>query len=784
MKCLLRIFSRPFRWLKTIVDQATGLARVPAETQIQIELLQIDVRTRLGAMMSVVGELVLIALSYSLVNDNYHDAYYILFFIITFCYLSILLSSRIWISHKRRELVFRKFQKSYVIIQIILGGAWGGLIMTSLSFASSEQRGQILAILIGLVSTAVFSGPAIYSISFWTPLVILSFLAFCLGRHINLSTIVGLLSYFVLTFFAIFSLNRKLVDREIGLVELKAYKENSEILLREFDESGGDWLWQIDKNLHIIHPTPRFCIVAERPIHEMSKLFIEILECHSDSTDCIMKSEATHELKECFFDRKPFRDLTVPVFINDKKRWWDLSGRPIFNDAEGFLGFRGVARDVTEIQEIREKVNHVVMHDLVTSLQNRRSFTISIEDAFNERHDHNYYLLCLDLDYFKSINDRYGHLFGDKILSAVGQRLDGCIRHPSRAFRIGGDEFAVILLVESQMDVGVISERIIKILSAPYSIEKVCVSIGASIGIAPFLSGSISAEDIYHKADLALYRAKSEGRCIFRFYNSENETKFEETQLIEADLKLTTNNEQLYIVFQPIVHLSTGRHVGAEALLRWDHPSRGEIEPVVFIPMLERSGMISAIGLRTIGDIFKVASMIRNDSSIAINLSPLQLADGELPNKIENLMLENNIDSRRIHFEITESVLLEHPQRLAVLHRIRTLGFKISLDDFGTGFSSMRLLNEFPFDKIKIDGSFTRGDPNDRRLSSILETMIQLGRKLDITIVGEGIENQEQAIRLMNMGCTEGQGFFFHKPMSKENYLEFSCKSFAKNLFA
>lgn len=759
---------------KGFVDRATGLSTVPGDVQLQIEVLQMDTRARLGPPMAIVGEIVLLAMAWGFEKDSDSALFYGFVALVSLSYASLIIASFYWKNSNKKLRIFDRYQRIYCFLQFFLGACWGGVISTALPMSDPVQTGQIYAILIGLVSTSAFSGPAIYSLSFWTPVVGLSIVALIEPRmQTNTATLSGIASYYALTFFSILSVNRKLVEREINALRIAKHKEDTDLLLRDFQEGTSDWLWEVDRDLIIQNPSGRFCAAAGRQTEEMRISLLEILKRSSEAGLSDVDISKSEQIENKLRARSAFRDVTVPVEIAGDLRWWELSARPIIDQGGHFFGFRGVSRDVTEIQRVREKVDFVATHDSLTKLPNRESFGRYIDELCRSTTGAKGALLCIDLDFFKVVNDSFGHATGDSLLIAVCERLRGCIRYPDKAFRIGGDEFAILLSGSDMEKAAVVAQRVVDQLSLPFQINGLRISIGACIGIAYIPEDGRSPEQAHHNADIALYRAKNEGRGTFRFFNAEADGHFESLYALRSQLNNALENHQFFIEYQPIVDLRTNGILSAEALLRWTNPAGCIVEPGTFIPMLEHSGQIAAVGAWVIESAVRVVATVRNDMKIAINLSPLQLADHSLPQKIKHFLMESAVTPDRIEFEVTESSLLDRDAyKLAVLREIKAIGCRISLDDFGTGYSSLRLLNEFPFDKLKIDGSFIRGDANDIRRTQILEAMIELGKKLGLVVIGEGVETQEQANRLARLGCCEGQGFFFHRPMVKDEFLK------------
>ena len=758
-----------------ILDRMTGLSVIKRDVRLKIEIMQMDTRARLGWMMAAVGEIVLLAMVWSFRGNGNSIAYDLLAFLVSLSYASILGASAYWRRCARKPQIFSRFQKLYCGIQLLLGASWGGVIATSLPQADPVQQGQIYAILIGLVSTAVFSGPAIYSLCFWVPLTLFS-LSGLLNSSLNINgaTLTGVVSYFALTLFSILSLNKKLLEREVNALQIQMHKEETDLLLRDFHEGISDWRWDIDVAGKITDPSERFCAVAGRSRAEMHTLLMDILSRPVGTQLYPTDDSGLAAIKDRFAARTAFRDVIVQVAVGQQMRWWELSGRPVYDGQGVFLGYRGVGRDVTDMYSARQRVNFLAAHDSLTGLLNRESFNQAMRQACNAETAVPTALLCVDLDFFKSINDSFGHAAGDGVLFAVAERLRGCVRQPDQVFRLGGDEFAILLFGAERELTGAIAQRITERLSQPFNIGGLELSLGASLGIAFIPGDGRSPEEVHHNADLALYRAKDAGRGTIQFFDAGG-GQAKCSRYIQSGLSDLVDDETLFLEYQPIVDLQTRRIVSAEALLRWSHRDGSVLAPNLFLPLLERSGRIPAVGLRVIEQAIRVAGAAGGSVSIAINLSPLQLANANLPQLIADMLGSHRVPPARINFEVAESSLLDQDShRLAVLGQIKSIGCGISLDDFGTSYSSLSLLGAFAFDRLKIDGGFTRGDLQDRRRRSILRSIFALSGELGLVVVGEGIETDAQAAQLADLGCREGQGFLFYRPMPEARFLELS----------
>jgi diguanylate cyclase (GGDEF)-like protein len=371
--------------------------------------------------------------------------------------------------------------------------------------------------------------------------------------------------------------------------------------------------------------------------------------------------------------------------------------------------------------------------------------------------------MCLDLDRFKGINDTLGHPTGDVLLQTVAKRLEKAIRECDTAARLGGDEFALILPGLSGSELATsLAWRLINVMSKPVNINGHVVMTGTSIGISLANPHDANADDLLKNADLALYRAKADGRGTFRFFEEEMDAIAQERRLLELDLREAIATEGLAVAYQPLVDVFTAQMVGVEALIRWEHPQRGNVPPIEFIPLAEETGLISQIGawvlLRACMDAMTWPRNIR----VAVNVSPAQFRSGKFAEQVEETLRMTGLPPSRLEIEITESLLLRDTQvNLATLHRIKALGVRVSMDDFGTGYSSLGNLRSFPFDKIKIDKSFINDMKNSADAAAIVRSVVTLGRSLGMTTTAEGVETRDQLVHLRSEGCTEVQGFYY-----------------------
>jgi diguanylate cyclase (GGDEF)-like protein/PAS domain S-box-containing protein len=426
-----------------------------------------------------------------------------------------------------------------------------------------------------------------------------------------------------------------------------------------------------------------------------------------------------------------------------------------------------VIRDVTERRLAEAKISHMALHDALTNLPNRTFFYERMEQSFlNLGRDQTFALLCLDLDHFKGVNDTLGHPFGDMLLRQVGERLRGCVRESDRIARLGGDEFAVLQGSGAKpTDLTALANRLIEAIGAPYDLDGYQIVVGASIGIAIAPMDASSSDQLLKNADLALYRAKGDGRNTYRFFEPEMDARMQARRAMEVDLRKALVKGEFELYYQPIFNVEANEVSACEALLRWHHPARGMISPLEFISLAEETGIIVPLGEWVLRQACAEVAAWPKNVNVAVNLSPMQFKSKNLVSIVVSALAASGLPARRLELEITESVLLqENDATLATLHQLRGLGVTISMDDFGTGYSSLSYLRKFPFDKIKIDRSFIRDISEEDESFAIVRAVAAIGSSLKMTTTAEGVETREQFDRIKSEGCTEVQGYYFSQP--------------------
>ena len=484
--------------------------------------------------------------------------------------------------------------------------------------------------------------------------------------------------------------------------------------------------------------------------------------------------EVVRQLREehVRFSDTPFLFLSALADRNDilegmKKGADDYLIKPI--DFDLLLGKVEIAlRQVRRMQERKERqLAYMAHHDSLTDLANRVLLGERIDRALLQaKRGHKFAIHFLDLDRFKSINDTLGHGVGDELLKAVAERLQGCVRESDTLARVGGDEFAIVqCLTDTSEDAAAMAERVCKALEEPFDLKDHHVIVGTSIGIAIAPKDGQDAGQLLMNADLALYRAKNDGRSQFCFFESEMDEQMKARRALEMDLRQAIEKKEFQLFYQPVINLEQNKTTGFEALVRWNHPKHGFIGPAEFIAVAEDTGLINSIGEWIIQEACKEATTWPQEYRVAINLSPVQIRNENLVLRVISALGATGLAANRLEFEITETVLLQEDERtLETLHQLRDLGARIVMDDFGTGYSSLSYLRSFPFDKVKIDRCFVKDLAMQEDAVAIIRAVSSLAKSLGMTTTAEGVETQEQLAIVREEGCTEVQGYLFSRP--------------------
>ncbi|MDE1883570.1 MAG: EAL domain-containing protein [Rhodospirillales bacterium] len=687
------------------------------------------------------------------------------------CYFAVLFNARRWL---RQSASTQHEARAYIAtmsrILGLLGIFWSCLLVITVKAANHGQLNLLYGIMAGCLATPVMVSPALCAFAFWIPISAGICVAVIVSHQADLFAVLDLFSFIGLTGFCIFYLNRRMNERAIGAIRLEENAEVIRLLLRDFEESASDWLWETNAEMELQKVSPRLVQVARRPPESFKGAFPAAMLGEANMAEAAPGS-ALERLQRALQDRSPFRDLVVPVVVDGEQRYWSLTGKPILDKHGRFGGYHGVGSDITGQRRQQEHISFLARHDSLTKLANRMLFSEVLHQCCDTANIAGFALLCLDLDNFKIINDTLGHATGDAVLVAVAERLKGCIREFDVAARLGGDEFAIIVITAEKSEAEAIAGRIVERIMRPFQFDGQLLHIGVSIGITMAPQDGSTPAQLMQNADMALYRAKSDGRGIVRVFDVEMDEAIQARRALQSALRQALARGELSVMFQPIIDLRTNRIAGAEALVRWRHPEFGNVPPAQFIPLAEESGLIEDISDFVLHRACAEAATWPGELTIAVNVSPLLIRNQQIVGHITQILTTTGLQPARLELEVVESTMLEFGEATeSALRRLHQQGVRIALDDFGTGYSSLSYLRRFPFGKVKIDSSFIRDLGHEKTDSSIVLAIIGLAERMSLLVTAEGVETHRQADILRSYGCSQAQGFLFHQPLDSKEF--------------
>ena len=467
----------------------------------------------------------------------------------------------------------------------------------------------------------------------------------------------------------------------------------------------------------------------------------------------------------------------VPIIRPDgERRYLEVAIKPFGTNSQSRLVL--IAKDVTDRTHTKNALAHQALHDILTGLPNRTLLHDRLDHAIHDarRRQETLALLVVDLDEFKVVNDSFGHQVGDALLTQVGPRFHAALRESDTVARLGGDEFAVVLPGVDPSSAGRVAASLLKSLERPFAVEAEELLVGASVGIAVYPQHGDTAQQLLQRADIAMYAAKAALGNGYSVYAPEQEQHGANRLGQLSELRRAIEGDELFLEYQPLVSLRTGRVTSVEALVRWRHPTRGRIAPSAFIPFAEQTGLITPLTERVLEMALHDVGLWKargHDYPVGVNLSTRNLLDPLLPERVAELLREHGVPPSSLRFEITESVLLAEPERAMVtLQQLRGIGVRFALDDFGSGYSSLSYLHRLPLEEVKIDASFIRElGSDDASGATIVGATVDLGHRLGFAVVAEGVETQEEWDRLVSLGCDIVQGFHIARPMPAQDVL-------------
>ena len=652
----------------------------------------------------------------------------------------------------------------------LMGIAWAAAFHLFAPHASPPQLLALWAVMTTLMAGSAFALSAMPLATAVFLLIVGSDVSFVM-YHLGLTLISGIAAVFTGGFVgACLNAGRTFVIHESAELALAEKNEVVSLLLREFDDSGGDWMWQTDASKCLTHVSPRFAYALGVETEALeTKPLLQILA--GESWEAGNFSAGLRDLAEKLKRRESFSDLILPVTIGGESHFWEMSASPRYDERGSFLGFRGVGSDVTAQRRSADKINHMARFDTLTGLPNRLQVTEALGEAMAEadRWRGRCAFMMIDLDRFKQVNDTLGHPIGDRLLTRVAERLQSLMMEKDMCGRLGGDEFGVVVRDASDTaKLQRLARNIIETLSKPYEVDHHTLYIGASVGTAIGPRDGRSVEMLIRSADLALYRSKDEGGGAHNAYEPQLHAHAEERRILEIALRQALEKKQFHIHYQPVVSADGGAIEGFEALLRWQHPELGNVSPARFVPVAEEARLIGPIGEWVLRSACEEAMRWPETVRIAVNVSAEQLTDPNFLTAVISSLAHSRLPANRLELEVTESVFMrEGTGAVAVLEQLMKLGIRLALDDFGTGYSSLGYLSKTKFSTIKIDRSFVQAaSKNVPEALAIIRAVVALADSLGMATTAEGVETDSEYQLVRRLGCRKVQGYLFGRPMA------------------
>ena len=659
------------------------------------------------------------------------------------------------------DLAVARMRGRAVILASLIGTTWATIPVVL--FADSDPR-QRLVLLGGLATTVAgvfLTGPLLaVRVAFLIPLLAGTALGIARSGGVDAAPLLGAIAAVTLILaLTLKRAHRQAKRRIIDGFLVDELDQTVETLLLDIDEQNSDWTFDLDAARRLRNVSTAMALAAGRPAESL------------EGTRFVSLFEGSKHVRSAIADRRPFREEILQIVGADRPLWWRVTAKPVYERTGAFLGYRGIGSDITDARTAEARAHHLASFDPLTGLANREQFMalVTRECAAAARDGHWRALLYLDLDGFKNANDGFGHAAGDAVLKAVAQRLESRVDGALLA-RLGGDEFAIWMTAGTPARAETLAISLIDVLATPFDVQGAPVSISASVGIAFAPKHGLGTDQLLGRADLALYRAKADGKGTYRIFIEDYELSLIEQRKLRDDLRLALALREFELHYQPLVDLSHGTIVGFEALIRWHSPTRGFVSPAEFIPAAEKSGQIGAIGRWVLMQACKDAAAWPAHTAIAVNVSPQQVRSVDFVQTVLVALQTSGLPPTRLEIEVTESVFLDDsPLALANLSALRERGIRIALDDFGTGYSSLSYLINFRVDKIKIDRSFVRDCATRHENQTVVDAILTIARELSIHVTAEGVETVDQALALKLRRCDDVQGYLFSKPRPRAN---------------
>lgn len=660
---------------------------------------------------------------------------------------------------------------AFVVLQaLLLGTLWGVVLHLVLSgggtphlpVAASLGAGGLLCV----AAVALINYP-LALLAFGTPLTV-GTIGPALGLAVTAEgwALAALVAGFAVILVGLsFKRAADFVTHSVAEATLEETRDVLGLLLREFEPGASGWVWGLDADGAVNQMSSG--VGAAMGVEKTALIgadFVHFMQCITPPDDPLVA-----RLERDVAARRAFHDVDLRVLAGGDECWWRLSGKPMFDAAGNYRGYIGTGTDVSALKAAERRTVVLAHQDGMTGLSDRTKFTEQLDSCVGRlnRYGTSFAVMFLDLDKFGAINDSYGHRAGDRLLMQVARRIEALAHEPDLVARLYGDVFAVLLPNRPEIGaVETLADALIADLGRPYSLDGNQVRIGASIGIAMAPLSGTGSDQIMRHAQLALDQAKNDGRGIYRCFESRLDSDARARRMLEVELREAIVNRELVLHYQPVVAARDEAPLGFEALIRWNHPVRGLVPPVEFIPAAEHSDLIVQIGDWTIEQACLAASNWPDHLTVSVNLSAKHFRRSDIAVVVEKALAVAGLAPQRLEIEITEVLLMDDcSEVVAKLAQIRDLGVSIVMDDFGAGYSSLSHLLKFPFDKIKLDRAFVMASSENVVGRDVLKAIIALGRTLKLSITAEGVETQEQAEFLREFGCDQLQGFHFARPL-------------------
>ncbi|MDO9198550.1 EAL domain-containing protein [Rhodoferax sp.] len=556
--------------------------------------------------------------------------------------------------------------------------------------------------------------------------------------------------------------------------DIENHLRANEARFRDLSEMSSDWFWEQDTSFRFVEMSVGLIATQLHPNRTIGKTRRELPIVG-------VTAAQWQEHLNLLEAHQPFKDFVYQMETQPGQlRWFSISGKPVFENG-AFRGYRGTGSDITEQKVSEQKIEFLAYHDPLTGLPNRLLLQDRVQQAMAhaDRTGTQLALMFLDLDNFKKINDSLGHATGDALLKEVASRLSECVRDTDTISRQGGDEFVIVLSDLPDLDATTpVLAKIMGRLQDPFDTDGNELSTSVSIGVAIYPEDGHDFETLSKKADTAMYRAKEAGRNTYRLFDEEMNAEVVEHLVIRNGLRRALERGEFILHYQPQIDLARGAVIGAEALIRWQHPEFGLVSPGRFISIAEDSGLIVPIGEWVIHEACRQAMAWQKaglpELAIAVNLSAVQFRHGHVEQTVIRALALSGLAPSLLELELTESVLIQNVEQvLAAVKRLKLLGVKLSIDDVGTGYSSLSYLQRFDVDKLKIDQSFVRDLATDPDDAAIVKAIVQMAHSLDLQAVAEGVETPEILQQLRNIQCDGAQGYYFARPMPADEFARY-----------